>query len=189
PQMLGVAGRLAGERGILNMSLAETRAEALPFADATFDLVTCRIAPHHFDDVRRFVAESARVLRPGGVFGLVENISPDTSMMEGSVGALAAAADEYNSFEKLRDPSHVRCLTLTGWRDLVARAGLKERQLELLDKPMAFGPWTEQQNVDDGVKRELRSMLLDGSAAFRAFARPQESNGDLQFILTEALII
>src|SRR6266566_7649604 len=38
PQMLGVARGLARERGILNMSFADTRAEALPFADATFDL-------------------------------------------------------------------------------------------------------------------------------------------------------
>jgi ubiquinone/menaquinone biosynthesis C-methylase UbiE len=189
PQMLGVARGLARERKILNMSFVDIRAEALPFADATFDLVTCRIAPHHFDDVRQFVAESARVLRPGGVFGLVENISPDTSMMEGKVGALAAAADEYNAFEKLRDPSHVRCLTLTEWRDLVAQAGLNERHLELLDKPMVFGSWADQQNVGDGIKRDLKSMLLNGSAAFRAFVRPQENNGDLDFILTEAVII
>jgi len=189
PQMLGVARGLARERNICNISFADIRAEALPFPDATFDLVTCRIAPHHFDDVRQFVAESSRVLRPGGVFGLVENISPDASMMEGDVCALAAAADEYNAFEKLRDPSHVRCLTLAEWRNLVAQAGLTERHLELLDKPIAFGPWADQQNVGASIKRDLKSMLLHGSAAFRAFARPQENNGDVDFILTEAVII
>ena len=189
PQMLGVARALARERGIPNMSFAEMRAEALPFAGSTFDLVTCRIAPHHFDDVSKFVAESARVLRPGGLFGLVENISPDASMMAGDVAALSAAANEYNAFEKLRDPSHVRCLTLTEWRDLVGWAGLKERHVELLDKPMVFGPWADQQDVGDDAKRELMSMLRDGSAAFRAFARPQDNNGDLDFILTEAVII
>jgi len=188
-QMLAVARGLARERGILNVSVAEMRAEALPFADSTFDLVTCRIAPHHFDDVSKFVAESARVLRPGGMFGLVENISPDTGMMDGDASALSAAADEYNAFEKLRDPSHVRCLTLTEWRDLVARAGLKERHVELLDKPMVFGPWADQQNVGDSTKLELISMLRNGSPAVRAFARPQENNGDVDFVLTEAVII
>jgi ubiquinone/menaquinone biosynthesis C-methylase UbiE len=188
-QMLGVARGLARERGVLNMSVAEMRAEALPFADATFDLVTCRIAPHHFDDVSKFVAESARVLRPGGLFGLVENISPDASMMEGDVAALSAAADEYNAFEKLRDPSHVRCLTLTEWRNVVGRAGLKERHVELLDKRIIFGPWADQQDVGDDTKIELMSRLRNGSAAFQAFARPQDNNGDLDFILTEAVII
>jgi hypothetical protein len=52
-----------------------------------------------------------------------------------------------------------------------------------------FGPWADQQNVGDGAKLELMSMLRNGSAAFRAFARPQENNGDLDFILTEAVII
>jgi len=135
------------------------------------------------------VAEAARVLRPGGAFGLVENISPDVSMMEGHVEALAAAADEYNAFEKLRDPSHVRCLTLTEWRQLMAQVGLTERHLELLDKPMVFGPWADQQNVGADIKHDLKSMLLDGSPAFRAFARPQENNGDVDFVLTEAVII
>jgi hypothetical protein len=72
---------------------------------------------------------------------------------------------------------------------LVARAGLKEHHLELLDKPMVFGAWADQQNVGDAAKRKLMSMLRDGSPAFRAFARPQENNGDLDFVLTEAVII
>ncbi len=189
PQMLGVARGLARDRGILNISLAELRAEALPFADAAFDLVTCRIAPHHFDDVSRFVVEAARVLRPGGVFGLVDNISPDASIMEGDAAALFAAAADYNAFEKLRDPSHVRCLTLTEWRELMARAGLTERHVELLDKPMVLGPWADQQNVAEDGKRKLMSMLRDGSETFRAFARPQENDGDLDFVLMEAVII
>jgi SAM-dependent methyltransferase len=189
PQMLGVARGLAGDRNIANISFAVLRAEALPFPDATFDLVTCRIAPHHFDDVRKFVTESARVLRPGGRFGLVDNVSPDPSMMEGDAGALAAAADEYNAFEKLRDPSHHRCLTLPEWRDLVAQAGLAERHVELIDKAMVFGPWADQQNVGETIKRELKSRLLEGSPALRAFARPRENGGDVDFILTEAVII
>jgi ubiquinone/menaquinone biosynthesis C-methylase UbiE len=189
PQMLAVARGLAVERGIGNMSVAEMRAEALPFADAAFDLVTCRIAPHHFNDVGRFVAESFRVLRPGGVFGLVDNIAPDAGIMDGDAGALAAAADEYNAFEKFRDPSHVRCLTLTEWRSVMAEAGLRERHAELLDKPMVLGPWADQQNTGEDVKRELGAMLRNGSDAFRAFARPQDNNGDLDFILTEAVMI
>jgi ubiquinone/menaquinone biosynthesis C-methylase UbiE len=189
PQMLAVARGLAGERGIGNMSVAEMRAEALPFAGATFDLVTCRIAPHHFDDVGGFVAEAFRVLRPGGVFGLVDNISPDASIMEGDAGALAAATDDYNAFEKCRDPSHVRCLPLTEWRSLIADAGFRERHVELLDKQMVLGPWADQQKVANDVKRRLTSMLRDGSDAFRTFARPRDNSGDLEFILTEAVII
>jgi SAM-dependent methyltransferase len=188
PQMLAVARGLAAERNIANVSFADLRAEALPFADGTFDIVTCRIAPHHFDDVRAFVTEVARVLRPGGLFGLCENVSPDPGIMADDPGALAAA-DEYNAFEKHRDPSHVRCLTLAEWRGLVAAAGLHERHVELLDKPMVLGPWADQQGVGEAIKSDLKSMLLAGSPAFRAFARPQENGGDVDFMLTEAVII
>jgi ubiquinone/menaquinone biosynthesis C-methylase UbiE len=189
PQMLAVARGLARDRGFTNVAFADMRAESLPFADGTFDLVTCRIAPHHFDDVRQFVAESARVLRPGGVFGLVDNISPDPSIIEGDVGALAKAAEAYNAFEKRRDPSHVRCLTLSEWRALVVDAGLHERQIEVLDKPMVFGPWAEQQDVPPAAKEELRETLLHGSPALQAFLRPREASGDIDFMLTEAVII
>ena len=36
-------------------------AEELPFADGSFDVVTCRIAAHHFQDIRAAVAEMARI--------------------------------------------------------------------------------------------------------------------------------
>jgi ubiquinone/menaquinone biosynthesis C-methylase UbiE len=189
PQMLGVARGLARDRNIANLSYAVMRAEALPFADATFDLVTCRIAPHHFEDVRSFVTESARVLRPGGRFGLVDNVSPDPSIMAGDPAALAAAADAYNDFEKLRDPSHRRCLTFAEWRQLVAEAGLAERHVEILDKPMVLGPWADQQATGEAIKLELKTRMLAGSPELRAFLRAQENDGDVDFMLTEAVII
>ena len=46
--------------------LVQGRAEALSFADASFDRVLCVHAFHHFTDKRRFIAEARRVLRPGG---------------------------------------------------------------------------------------------------------------------------
>lgn len=48
PEMLSVAQKVGEEKGIDNVSFQEADAENLPFDDASFDLVTCRIAPHHF---------------------------------------------------------------------------------------------------------------------------------------------
>jgi ubiquinone/menaquinone biosynthesis C-methylase UbiE len=59
-QMLDEAAKLAAMKGIANLSTALADAEALPFEDARFDLVTCRIAPHHFPDIPSFVAEVER---------------------------------------------------------------------------------------------------------------------------------
>ncbi len=179
PEMLDVARRLAAQHGIGNVAFAEAQAESLPFADGSFDLVTCRIAPHHFVDVQRIVAETVRVLRPGGVFGLVDNISPDG----------ASAADEYNAFEKLRDPSHGRCLALGEWLRLIDSAGLMLRHCEILIKEMEFESWTGRMRVAAGPKEKLRAMLLGGTPEFQAFLRPQKRDGDIGFVLTEALIV
>ena len=68
PEMLEEAHKLAKAKGLANMETATADAEQLPFGDRSFDLVTCRIAPHHFPDVAAFVAESWRVLKSGGIF-------------------------------------------------------------------------------------------------------------------------
>jgi ubiquinone/menaquinone biosynthesis C-methylase UbiE len=46
--------------------LVRARAEALPWADATFDRVYCINALHHFTDRAQFFAEARRILEPGG---------------------------------------------------------------------------------------------------------------------------
>ena len=76
-EMLQEAAKLAKAKGLANMETARADAEALPFEDARFDLVTCRIAPHHFPDIPSFVAEVWRTLKSGGTFALVDNIAPD----------------------------------------------------------------------------------------------------------------
>ena len=103
-EMLELARQEAAARGLTNVTVEYAEAKALPYDDAIFDLVTCRIAPHHFGDVLPFVHEAARVLRPGGRLAVVDNVVP-----EGPGG------DYVNAFEKLRDPSHARCLTLSEW--------------------------------------------------------------------------
>ena len=188
-QMLHVGRGIAGERKLANVAFAVAQAESLPLGDASVDLVTCRIAPHHFVDVKQFVSEVRRVLRPGGVFGLVDNVSPDAQIIEGTKDALAVAADEYNAFEKLRDPSHVRCLTLDEWTKLIADSGLGIQEVELQDKPMVFQSWADQMQTSAATKDALRRMVFSGSPAFQAFMRPQPRDDDFAFTLVEGLIV
>ncbi len=101
-EMLAEARKLATSKGFANMETATADAQALPFPDAQFDLVTSRIAPHHFPDVGAFVREVHRVLRPGGTFALVDNIAPDAESTPGfSADELERAASAYNAFEKV----------------------------------------------------------------------------------------
>ena len=52
PEMLAEARTLARENGRRNIEFVAADAECLPFRPGSFDRVTCRIAPHHFPDVR-----------------------------------------------------------------------------------------------------------------------------------------
>jgi hypothetical protein len=139
--------------------------------------------------VKQFVNEVRRVLRPAGVFGLVDNVSPDAQIVTASDAELSVAADEYNAFEKLRDPSHVRCLTLHEWTSLIASSDLRVRAVELQDKGMVFETWADQMQASAQTKKELKRMVFEGSPAFQGFMRPQPREADFAFTLVEGLIV
>lgn len=64
--MLAVAAELGAARSIANLRLLATDATDLPFADASFDRVTCRFGLMFFPDPARALREVRRVLRPRG---------------------------------------------------------------------------------------------------------------------------
>jgi ubiquinone/menaquinone biosynthesis C-methylase UbiE len=128
----------------------------LPFEDASFDLVTCRIAPHHFDSIPEFLAETARVLKPTGTLAVVDNVVPT-----GSVG------DYVNAFERFRDPSHLRSWTMQEWQAALAQAGYTIGHSELLFKRLVFTPWAARH--DATMRAFLRSMLIEMTPAVAGY--------------------
>ena len=131
-EMLDMVKAEAQKRGLANLRTTYAKAEALPFEDANFDLVTCRIAPHHFESIPAFLGEVHRVLKPGGLLALVDNVVP-----AGSVG------DYINAFERFRDPSHLRAWTMEEWRDALKahsqcharRADRQDHGIQRLGRP------------------------------------------------------
>ena len=115
PAMLERATTLAREQG-LSVKAQQHSAESFPYPDKSFDLVTCRVAAHHFSSPETFVRESARVLAPGGWFLLIDGTVEDDQ----------AEAEEWShQVEKLRDPSHNRFVTPGTWRGYCQAAGLR----------------------------------------------------------------
>jgi SAM-dependent methyltransferase len=66
PGMMSLAEALARKRGLTNIEFREANAESLPFANASFDILTCRFGIMFFPDLGKALSECLRVLKPGG---------------------------------------------------------------------------------------------------------------------------
>ena len=176
PQMLTVAREQAATRGIGNVTVEHADADNLPYPDGQFDLLTCRIAPHHFPDIGAFLRESVRVLRAGGILAVVDNVVP-----------AGVAGDFVNAFEKLRDPSHGRCLSVEEWLEGYSQAGLELTQHEILEKQMVFEDWAERH--DPVMQSYLWALLWHGPPATHEFLHPRSEDGRTLFHLREGLFI
>jgi SAM-dependent methyltransferase len=187
-EMLAQAAQLATARGLTNVETAYAEADNLPFADASFDLVSCRLAAHHFPDPAAFVAAAWRVLKPGGTFALVDNVGPDATRMPNASQPQIRDADTlYNTYEELRDPSHARALGLDEWLGLITDSGFTGLRHERLDQDIAFKPWTERMRCSPETVERLEH-LLDNDL-LRAFLGPREEAGERVFTLQEAIIV
>jgi SAM-dependent methyltransferase len=178
-EMLAAAERFIRGQGVDNVIFREADATALPFAEAEFDLVTCRIAPHHFPDCARFVREAARVLRPGGLAAVIDNIVP----------ADVLAARHINAIEQLRDPSHVWAYSQADWLDFFALAGLSVTHQEVFRKARDFDFWTGMMSVDDKTKDQLRILILQAPAPALAALAPETTGAKLKLFLTEVFLV
>lgn len=165
PAMLAAAREHLRSEGVNTVSWVVGDAERLPFLDASFDIVTIRIAPHHYADVGASLREVARVLVPGGRLGLIDNIVPEDAHL----------ADAMNDWERRRDPSHVRALPLSEWRALLAAAGLRITTLETGRKRHRFDEWAARTGMSPEDRQTLVDTMLADRAAREAFAVEEEA--------------
>lgn len=150
PTMLEKARAYILSQGITNAQFQVADAEQLPFADASFDRVTCRIAPHHFPDIPRAVQEVARVLKPDGLFLLIDCMAPSDSELD--------SFD--NTVEKLRDPSHGRSCTVEEWQQFFAQAGLLIEHTAFFRKTHRYDDWTARSQLPAEEKIALAHFIL-----------------------------
>jgi ubiquinone/menaquinone biosynthesis C-methylase UbiE len=66
PAMLQAVVQTASLRGLTNLVAQQGAAEAMPFADASFDLVASRFSAHHWRDLDAGLREARRVLAAAG---------------------------------------------------------------------------------------------------------------------------
>jgi SAM-dependent methyltransferase len=131
-----------------------SRAEDLPFADGSFDVVACRTAAHHFDDPAAAVAEMARVSRD-------RVLVVDTEFM----------GEDVERAEALRDPSHVRNYTEAEWRGFVESAGLRVAEIEHFEHSFDLEAWLARTGCGGDDAEQAVALLGDRAADGRLTLR------------------
>jgi SAM-dependent methyltransferase len=119
-------------------------ADHLPFEDGSFDVVTCRIAAHHFPDIRAAVQEMARV-------------SNRLLLIEDNV----FRGEHVEEAERLRDPTHVRCYSEDEWKEVITDAGFEVEQVERFDRRQSVDAWLARVDTPPDVAARIRQLLAD----------------------------
>jgi ubiquinone/menaquinone biosynthesis C-methylase UbiE len=177
--MLEAAQKEAVARGLSAIRFLQGDAQALPCEDASFEVVTCRHAAHHFPQVDRAVREWARVLKPGGRLLLVDSISPE----EQEARALL------HDIEVLRDPSHVRSHSLAQWLTLLGQAGFTVDIARMWGVDLDLADWAQRMRTPPAVVAVIAQRLREASLQARARLCIAEREGVLGFTLPVALIL
>lgn len=178
PRMLAAARRHLTGQGVANADYVIADAERLPFLDASFDLVSVRIAPHHYADAAQAVREMARVLVPGGRLVVIDNIAPEDPLLDRYV----------NDWEKRRDPSHVRAYTVGEWRGFFAGRGLRVERLQTGRKAHPFADWVERMQMPLAERAALESDMLGATPSVRDAFEIDERGGQVVSWSAEYLI-
>jgi hypothetical protein len=119
-------------------------ADHLPFEDGSFDVVTCRIAAHHFPNIYAAVTEMARV--SNRLLVIEDNLFRGGHVEEA---------------ERLRDPTHVRCYSEDEWKELVTDAGFEAEQVAHFDRRQSLDAWLERVDTPPDTAARIRELLAD----------------------------
>ena len=139
------SARDAGDRGVV---FVEGDATRLPFAAEQFDVVVCRFALHHIDDVAVAGREMARVCRPGGTVAIIDMVVED-----GAVG------ERHNELERLRDPSHAGALDEDALVAVLADAGMAASVVAERRQALPVAPWLDQAAPGEADRERVLAAL------------------------------
>jgi ubiquinone/menaquinone biosynthesis C-methylase UbiE len=185
-QMLEETAHNATERGLTNLQTRQGSAEELPFADNSFEIVTCRIAAHHFANIKQAVTEMARVTTSGGRVIVVDTTVPEDETLD----------REINYIEKRRDQSHVRNYRPSEWRTMFEEVGLKVTYLTqdqyTEQGRMNFINWTNRIRTSPEAVTELVGLFRKASPALQTALEIEirgEKDEDIFFTLPKITIV
>jgi ubiquinone/menaquinone biosynthesis C-methylase UbiE len=150
PAMIERANILQQAQGLTNLTWRIGHVVPLPFAQASFSLVFTRYSFHHFLDPKAVLAEMVRVCTLGGRVAVVDVFTTGPEQ-----------AEAFNRMEKLRDPSHVRALSLEELTGLFPEAGLQNVRRQFYKHEFALEPVLQGSFPNPGDVDRIRKLFVD----------------------------
>jgi SAM-dependent methyltransferase len=147
-EMLAAVTAEAASRGLANVTTQRGPAEALPFADASFDVAITRFSAHHWYDMPAGLGEARRVLKPGGKAAFVDVVAPPDPALDTFL----------QTVELLRDPSHVRDYTVDQWLRALDRAGFNVGHTIQRRLPLEYASWIARMQTPPVLSGAIRAL-------------------------------
>jgi ubiquinone/menaquinone biosynthesis C-methylase UbiE len=169
--MLQQTRRIGQERQLTNLLLSQNVAEALPIASGSLDLVTCRVAAHHFTDLEKALDEVGRVLKKGGALVIADSVAPEDDIV----------ARWMNDVELRRDFSHVRNRPVSELEAMLAERSMDIVQQERTRIYLHFNDWVARTATPPAEVDTLRRDFLSASPAVREAFQIEPLDGDIHF--------
>jgi ubiquinone/menaquinone biosynthesis C-methylase UbiE len=179
PAMIEQARHLQQERGLRNVSWAIADATALPAPDASFSIVTSRYAFHHVENPRVVLSEMKRVCRADGRVALIDVIASEDPV----------EAERFNHMEKLRDPSHVRDLSLSEMQMFFYDVGLGVPEIIYYKIELELESWLQRSFPEEGNAEKVRALIRRAAGTDDMGINARHEGNTVKFSYTSAILV
>ncbi len=177
PAMLDRARQLQQEQRLSNISWQQGDVSNLPYGKGEFSIVSSRFVFHHLLEPLTVLKEMRRVCRPGGRI-VVADTAPTV-----------AKADVLNAMERLRDPSHVRALTLDEHCELFRRTGLPEPRVEMCRLAGELEDLLGRSFPREGDADRIRKIFADSIATDALDMQTTRAGGKILYAWQVAILV
>ena len=169
----------AARRGRTNVTFARGDVNHLDVPDASFDVVSCRAAFHHFPDPARALAEMARAAVPGGTLLVADMLGLEDP----------AKARAHDHIERLCDPTHTRAIPRSELHAMFAAQGLAVVHQPTSPLHYDVEEWMAHGGPDAGAAAEIRRLFEESLAGDRCGLSVRREDGRLRFSHTGAAFV
>jgi ubiquinone/menaquinone biosynthesis C-methylase UbiE len=161
----------AARRGIANVSFRAGDVERLDLPDASFDVVTCKFAFHHFPRPARVLAEMARVAKPGATLLIADMVASED----------ADERDYQDRIERLCDPSHASAIMGSEFDRMFLEQGLEVVGTHRRETSYTVRDWMAHGGPSEEAAREIATLFEASLDVDRSGLRVRRENGELCF--------